>query len=75
MCKFQPSQIEIKKVLTKLIHETLKRFMKRSYIVENIRRILETIDITNENNLSGMIFFQILKKLSTVLITNIYLNV
>ena len=64
-----------KKVLPKLIHETLKGFMKRSYIVENIRRILETIDITNENNLSGMIFFQILKKLSTVLITNIYLNV
>ena len=49
--------------------------MKGRYIGENIRLILETIDITDENNLRGMIFFQVLKKLSTVLITNICLNV
>ena len=32
-------------------------------------------DISDENNLREMIFFQILKKPSTVLITNICLNV
>ena len=41
----------------KLIHETQTGFMKGRYIRENIRLILETIDITDENNLPGMIFF------------------
>ena len=31
--------------------------MKGRYIGENIRLILETIDITDENNLPGMILF------------------
>ena len=36
--------------------------MKRHYIGENIRLILETIDITDENNLPGMIFFSDFEK-------------
>ena len=36
--------------------------MKGRYIDENIRLILETIDITDENNLPGMIFFSDFKK-------------
>ena len=52
----------IKKVLPKLIHETQTGFMKGRYIGENIRLILETIDITDENNLHGMIFFSDIEK-------------
>ena len=36
--------------------------MKGRYIGENIRLILETIDITDENNLPGMIFFSDFEK-------------
>ena len=50
--------------------------MKGHYFGEFISLILETIDLTDENNLPGMIFFSDFeKKLSTVLITNICLNV
>ena len=52
----------IKKVLPKLIHETQTGFMKGRYIGENIRLILETIDITDKNNLPGMIFFSDFEK-------------
>ena len=52
----------IKKVLPTLIHETQTGFMKGRYIGENIRLILETIDITDENNLPGMIFFSDFEK-------------
>ena len=72
----KPSQIELKKVLPTLIHETQTGFIKGRYIGENIRLILETIDITDENNLPEMIFFsEFEKKFLTVLITNICLNV
>ena len=36
--------------------------MKGRYIGKNIRLILETIDITDENNLPGMIFFSDFEK-------------
>ena len=36
--------------------------MKGRYIGEKIRLILETIDITDENNLPGMIFFSDFEK-------------
>ena len=52
----------IKKVLPTLIHETQTGFMKGRYIGENIRLILETIDITDENNSPGMIFFSDFEK-------------
>ena len=52
----------IKKVLPTLILETQTGFMKGRYIGENIRLILETIDITDENNLPGMIFFSDFEK-------------
>ena len=52
----------IKKVLPTLIHETQTGFMKGRYIGENMRLILETIDITDENNLPGMIFFSDFEK-------------
>ena len=52
----------IKKVLPKLIHEAQTRFVKGRYVCENIRLILETIDITGENNLPGMIFFSDFEK-------------
>ena len=52
----------IKKVLPTLIHETQTGFMKGRYIGANIRLILETIDITDENNLPGMIFFSDFEK-------------
>ena len=52
----------IKKVLPTLIHETQTGFMKGRYIGENIRLILEAIDITDENNLPGMIFFSDFEK-------------
>ena len=40
-----------------MIFETQTGFIKGRYIEENIRLILETIDITDENNLPGIIFF------------------
>ena len=52
----------IKKVLPTLIHETQTGFVKGRYIGENKRLILETIDITDENNLPGMIFFSDFEK-------------
>ena len=36
--------------------------MKGRYICENTRLILETIDITDENNLPGMIFLSDFEK-------------
>ena len=36
--------------------------MKGRYIGENIMFIIETIDITDENNLPGMIFFSDFEK-------------
>ena len=44
------------------MHETQTGFMKGRYIGENIRLILETIDITYESNLPGMIFFSDFEK-------------
>ena len=53
---------KIKIVLPKLIHETQTGFIKGRYIGGNIRLILETIDITDKNNLPGMIFLSYFEK-------------
>ena len=53
----------LKKVLSKLIHDSPSGFLKGKNINQNIQTIFEVIDYVEEKEITGPIFFLILKKL------------
>ena len=59
----------VKHLITKIIHNSQTGFIKGRYIGENIRLLFEIIDNAEEENKPGLIFFTLISKRRSIVLT------